>query len=459
VTFDLLAVFGAGLLSFVTPCVLPVIPIYLAALVGGDLKSLEGGRYRLLRRALLFSLGFVAVFTLMGLGASSFGAFLSEQRVAVQLTGALLVLAFALKFLGVVRIPALDRVVKADDRKVLTRFAGVNALLMGVVFAAGWSPCVGPVLGSVLTFTASTATHPVAGAGYLAAYGLGFALPLLVTAAFAEAGTRMLRRLGPQLPRIEKGMGLLMLAVAAFLAHGAVRGMGGPAADPAGHGTGSVEVPADPAEADGEALPRMVEVYTADCPICRRMKPLMAELVAQCDRRGVRVETVDVSGPENRHLAARHRVVGVPTFLFIDEDGQEVARLVGEQTEGALKQGLAALRGEECPGLGRLPEGPATLLDGNHDDRPRDLAFPVQQEEDSIACPSTSTDAKPVPAGSRSSAGSETPSPFAAPSAGSPPESCSPASPSAARAAPARSPRADTGAAGAAGEGCEIPPV
>jgi cytochrome c-type biogenesis protein len=428
VTFDLLAVFGAGLLSFATPCVLPVIPIYLAALVGGDLRSLDGGRFRLLRRALLFSLGFIGVFTVMGLGASSFGAFLSEHRVAVQLVGALLVLVFALKFLGVVRIPALDRVVKADDRKVLTRFTGVNALLMGVVFAAGWSPCVGPVLGSVLTFTASTATHPVAGAGYLAAYGFGFALPLLVTAAFAEAGTRMLRRLGPQLPRIERGIGVLMLAVAAFLAHGAVREMGGPAADPAGRG---IEDPADSAEAEGEALPRMVELYTADCPICRRMKPLMADLVEQCDRRGVRVEAIDVSSPGNRHLAARHRVVGVPTFLFIDEFGQEAARLVGEQTESTLKQGLAALRGEECPGLGRLPEGPATLLDGHHDDRPRDLAFPVQQEEDSTSCPSTSTDAKPVPAGSRSSAGSETPSPFAVPNAGSRPPSCSRDSPSA----------------------------
>lgn len=415
-TADLLAVFGAGLLSFATPCVLPVIPIYLAALAGGDLRSLDGGRFRLLGRALLFSLGFVAVFTLMGLGASSIGAFLAQHRGVVQAAGALLVLLFALKFLGLVRIPALDRVVKADDRRVLTRFAGVNALLMGVVFAAGWSPCVGPVLGSVLTFTASAATHPAAGAAYLAAYGAGFALPLLVTAAFAEAGTRLLRRLGPHLPRIEKGIGILMLAVAAFLAHGAVAEIGtgaGAAGGSAADASGSRdEVPA------GEELPRMIELYTEACPVCRRMKPLMEELVEQCDRRGVRVEAIDVSLPQNRHLAARHRVVGVPTFLFIDEYGQEVARLVGEQTEATLKQGLAALRGEECPGLGRLPEGAVTPLE-----------FPIQQGKEADACPSTNTDARPAARNSSSSGDPETSSPSFAPSAASRPGSCSPASP------------------------------
>ncbi len=429
--FDLAAVFGAGLLSFATPCVLPVIPVYLAALAGGDLRSLEGGRCRLLGRAALFSLGFVAVFTAMGLGASSIGAFLSDHRVAMQVAGALVVLVFALKFLGLVRIPALDRVVKADDRRVMTRFAGVNAFLMGVVFAAGWSPCVGPVLGSVLTFTASAATHPGAGAGYLAAYGLGFALPLLVTAAFAEAGTRLLRRLGPQLPRIEKAMGVLMLAVAVFLGHGAMSDAGSPAGDPPPDGTGSAGASAGPAAPEGEPLPRMIEIYTESCPICRRMKPLMAGLVEQCDRRGVRVETVDVSRPENRHLSVRHRVVGVPTFLFIDEFGQEVARLVGEQTEGTLKQGLAALRGEECPGLGRLPNGLTTPIDevlpGGFS---APLAFPVQKGKDAKSCPSTSTDAKPATPSSRSSAGSAMPSPSAVPSAGSQPGSCSPASPS-----------------------------
>ncbi len=218
--FDLLGVFGAGVLTFATPCVLPLVPIYLSALVGGDLTAAASGavrRGRVLLRAALFSLGFLAVFTLLGLTATSAGSFLAEHRAALQLVGALLILTFGLKFLGVISLPFLDRMLRLDEQRMRTRFGGVNALLMGVVFAVGWSPCVGPVLGSVLTYTAAKTADPWSGAGYLLVYGLGFALPLLVVAALAEAGTRLLRRIKPHLPKIEKGLGALMAGLALAL--------------------------------------------------------------------------------------------------------------------------------------------------------------------------------------------------------------------------------------------------
>jgi len=409
VSFDLLTVFGAGLLTFVTPCVLPLVPIYLAALVGGDLRDREGsGRWRLLWRAALFSIGFVSVFTLMGLGASSVGAFLGEHRSALQVVGALVVLLFALKFLGLIRIPFLDRVVKADEARFKTRFASVNALVMGVVFAAGWSPCVGPVLGSVLTFTASSANSPAVGAGYLALYGAGFALPLLVVAAFAGVALRLLDRVGPLLPKIEKGIGVLLLVVAGFLVHDAA-GMWGD--------TASVENDSG----DG-VLPVMVELYEEDCPVCQRMRPLVAELEEQCDRHDVQVEAIDVSRAENAQLVERYRLVGVPTFLFLDRDGVEVARLVGEQTERTLKQALSALRGEECPGLALLGPHP-------RDDDGPGIPFPEADDEETLACPSTSTDATSATRPSRSSSGSPRRTTSDVPAVIDPPESCSPASP------------------------------
>jgi len=365
VTPDLLTILGAGLLTFAAPCVLPLIPIYLAALVGGDVSNLQGaGRGRLLGRAGLFSLGFIAVFTVMGVAVSSVGAFLSEHRVVFQLSGAVLVLGFALKLLGVIQIPALERVARADDTKLQTRFGGINALIMGIVFAAGWSPCVGPVLGSVLTYTASATADPWMGALYLTTYGVGFALPLLLIAAFAKAGLRALDRLKPQLPRLEKVTGVLLLVVTGLLVHGAAQGWDGsasPAAGPAEQPAASSQAPllaaADPPPASRppEALPLMVEIYAEGCPICQRMEPLVDRLLSQCDERGVRVRKVDVSRPENRHLASRYRVLGVPTFLFLDAQGEEVARLVGEQTAGTLHQALAALSGEQCAGLGMLP--------------------------------------------------------------------------------------------------------
>jgi cytochrome c-type biogenesis protein len=404
-SLDLITVFGAGLLTFVTPCVLPLVPIYLAALVGGDLRGLSGsGRWRLLWRAGLFSLGFVSVFTLMGLGASSIGAFLGEHRAVLQVAGALVVLVFALKFLGLIRVPFLDRVVKADDTRLETRFASVNALVMGVVFAAGWSPCVGPVLGSVLTFTASSANSPAVGAGYLALYGAGFALPLLVVAAFAGVAARLLERVGPLLPKIEKGVGVLLLVVAGFLVHDAA-------------GMWSVPEERDSDLAD-HSMPVMIELFEEDCPVCQRMKPLMTRLEEQCDRRGVRVVAIDVSREENAHLVERYRLVGVPTFLFLDRGGDEVARLIGEQTERTLKQALSALRGEECPGLALLGPRPG-------DEANLGIQFPVVEEEEMIACPSTSTDATSATRPSRSSYESPRRTTSDAQAVIDPPESCS----------------------------------
>ncbi len=84
------------------------------------------------------------------------------------------------------------------------------------------------------------------------------------------------------------------------------------------------------------------------------MKPLVENLVTQCDKKGVDVEMIDVSKEENESLIDEYRIVGLPTYVFIDEAGYEVARLVGAQTESTIKQALGALRGEDCPGLGQL---------------------------------------------------------------------------------------------------------
>ena len=340
---DLIGVFGAGLATFVTPCVLPLVPIYLSALLGGDIRSVSvGSRGQLLGRAALFSLGFIAVFTVMGLGASSLGGLLIEHKVALKAAGAVLILVFGLKFLGVIRIPMLDRVVRGDDRRLQTRFGTVNAVLMGVVFAAGWSPCIGPVLGSILGYTAQATSSPWVGAGYLATYGLGFAVPLMLTAAFAEAGTRALRRLHPLLPKIELAIGGTLVVVAGVLLVDLAPTLSAPASQATVTGT-----------------PMMVELYSKDCHICQQMKPVVDQISDHCQGKSVLIETFDVSKPENRDLISRHRVVGVPTFVFLDATGAEVARLVGRQTAGSLKQALAVLRGESCPDVGVVPSEPA----------------------------------------------------------------------------------------------------
>ncbi|MBI5510937.1 MAG: cytochrome c biogenesis protein/thioredoxin [Deltaproteobacteria bacterium] len=356
---SLVTIFGAGLLTFLSPCVLPLVPIYLASLAGGDVRAMGAtGRAQLVSRAALFAAGFVAVFTLMGVGASGVGRALASHKNEVQIFGGVLVLLFGLKLLGVLQIPWLDRVLRADDRALSTRVSGAGALLMGVGFAAAWSPCIGPVLGSVLTYTASTTSSPYTGAIYLAVYGMGIALPLLLTALFADAGLGALRRLRRGLPVFERVLGGALVLVAASLLFGwsLLPSLGSPAAAPAPPAPWSSGV------TPTASAPAMLELYAKDCPICREMQPVVAAVTEHCEGKGVTFAMLDVSAPENRHLVSQHRLVGVPTFVFLSADGVEVARLVGKQSQEGLFQALAALRGESCPGVGALPAGETSVI-------------------------------------------------------------------------------------------------
>ncbi len=350
--YSLLGIFGAGLATFFTPCVLPLVPVYLSALAGADIRRPEDfPRGRLLVRASLFSVGFLLVFILLGLAASSLGAFLNDHRHWLKAIGGVLVLLFGLHFLGLVKFEFLTRTVRADDRKLQTRFGAINAVLMGVVFAAGWSPCAGPILGSVLAYTASAAASPVRGAAYLSIYGLGFAIPLLLVAAFAEIALRWLRRISAHLGRLERIIGLLLVIVGASLLAGSL------------HSPDTVQ---PTATAPIEQTPSMIIFTSNDCSVCQRAGPVMESITERCDGQKVRVRTVEITTPQGREEARRFRLVATPTFVFINHRGEEVARLVGEQTEQTLLQALSALRGEPCPGVGLLdPDLQTTTPDDN----------------------------------------------------------------------------------------------
>jgi len=349
-TLDLLGLFGAGALTFLSPCVLPLIPLYLSALIGGDLASLGKRRGALVTRAAFFSAGFISVFTALGLSASALGGFLSGHKAEITAFGAVIILFFALKFLHVIEVPWMDRTLRADDRRLTTRFAWLNALGMGVVFAAGWAPCIGPALGAVLTYTASAAADSLSGAAFLATYGAGIALPLLLLSVFAEATGRLMGRLSPHLRKIEVALGGLLLLLAASLAWQALD-RGAPAPD--AQGAAATPLAGEPGE------PALIMFSSRDCAICQRMRPVVEELSSQCAQHQVAVRILDVADPSNHALVDRHRLFGVPTFLFLDDRGREVARLIGEQPESTLRQALSGLFGKPCEGVEPLPERPA----------------------------------------------------------------------------------------------------
>jgi cytochrome c-type biogenesis protein len=352
-------VYGAGLLTFVTPCVLPLIPIYLA-LLGNSMGQQGRGaasRFSLFFNTLMFALGLELVFVPLGLTATSLGATLTEHRTQLVLVGGLVIFLFGLKFLGVLKIGFLDREKRLDDTKLKSRYQLVNSLVMGLVFALGWTPCVGPVLGSVLVYTASATSDPLVGAQYLALYGLGFATPLLVLSLFGDAARQIVRKITPHLPLIEKISGGAVAAVGLYLMLSVTSAPTGELSPPgAVPSAGQHVVSVSPKLGQPTDRPRMVQFTSPRCSICRQMIPTVAVIERDCD--GRKVDVVKVSVDKNRKLATSYRVRGVPTFVFLDKGGTEIARLVGYQTLASLRQSLSAVTGRKCDGLGGFKPEP-----------------------------------------------------------------------------------------------------
>ena len=342
-----LGIFGAGLLTFVTPCVLPLIPIYLSVLLGAVLTQVEEvNRVALIVRSLFFSLGFILVFTMLGMGASVLGQFLIEHQQTLQTAGGLLIFVFALKFLGYLHIPLFERTLRMNDQNLSRHLGPVGAFGMGLVFALGWSPCVGPILGAVLTYTAGTTSDPFTGAGYLGVYGLGFALPLLAVAVFAQAGVRFIKKINRHLPTLERATGVLLLLVSFSMIFGNVQDQ--PTVDP-----GFKLVESTDEVGQDEAIPvlgkpTLVEFYRDDCTVCKKMVPLMRNIEEDCRSRHVAIRQINLSEPRNRHYIQQLQLRGVPTFVGYDENGTVQKRMVGEQSIESLRHIMETLTGEVC---------------------------------------------------------------------------------------------------------------
>jgi cytochrome c-type biogenesis protein len=212
----ILLAFLAGLASFFSPCVLPLLPGYLALVAGLPVAALleEAGpglhRKRLLFSVVAFVLGFSAVFVSMGAAATTVGQLLQAHRLILQKAAGLMVVIFGLHMLGILRLTALYR--ERRFHLASRRLGLVGAFLMGMAFAFGWTPCVGPILGSVLLL-ASTSESVGQGAALLAVYSMGLGLPFLATGLAAGSLLPLLRRIRGGLRTVEVVAGLLLVLI------------------------------------------------------------------------------------------------------------------------------------------------------------------------------------------------------------------------------------------------------
>jgi cytochrome c-type biogenesis protein len=209
--------FLAGLASFLSPCVFSLVPAYVGYLggraAGGE--ATESNRFLTFTHGLAFVFGFSVVFITLGVAASEFGRLLFDLRYVLTKVGGVIVIIFGLHMLGVFRIPFLEydtRVQQAPDRKL----GYLSSALMGVFFSAGWSPCVGPVLGAILTLAINGGSVSQ-GVSLLSAYSAGLAIPFLIAALGVGWVTVVLRKYGKTMHYVEKAMGVVLVIIGFML--------------------------------------------------------------------------------------------------------------------------------------------------------------------------------------------------------------------------------------------------
>lgn len=212
--------FVSGLLSFITPCVLPLVPVNIALISGMSVDALTESRRGTVAptvfRTFLFIAGFSTVFTLMGAGAGAAGAFLIDHRDLIRIIGGVAVIVFGLHMTGLVPIPFFYRASQSATAKLGQRFGLVGIYLMGMSFAISWQPCVDPFLGSILAL-AATDGHTGRGIALLLTYSGGLGLPFLIAAAAMSAFLRVSRGLKRWLHAIEVASGALLIVLGLLL--------------------------------------------------------------------------------------------------------------------------------------------------------------------------------------------------------------------------------------------------
>ncbi|MFW5655286.1 MAG: cytochrome c biogenesis CcdA family protein [Roseicyclus sp.] len=212
----------AGALSFLSPCVLPIVPPYLAYMGGITLEEAgenpRAARQKALLAALFFVLGLSTVFIFLGFTASIFGQFFLQNQVLLGRIAGVVIIVFGLHFLGIITIPILNREARLDagDRGG----SALGAYILGLAFAFGWTPCIGPQLGAILSLAATEASVE-RGTALLGVYAIGLGIPFLLAAAYIDRAIAVMGRLKRHMKTIERAMGVLLVGVGTALVTGA----------------------------------------------------------------------------------------------------------------------------------------------------------------------------------------------------------------------------------------------
>lgn len=216
-TLGLFVAFVAGLLSFLSPCVLPLVPSYIGFLTGMSLPEMSGRRRAALGHALLFVLGFSLVFVVLGASATALGRALNYYQLWLQRIGGVLIIGFGLVCLGVIKVGFLTQERRLQVERKPVGYLG--SALVGMAFGAGWTPCIGPVLGAILGL-AATSQDLSRGMLLLGAYSAGLAVPFLLAAVALDSFLEWFQRFRQYLPWVMRVSGILLIFVGILMVTG-----------------------------------------------------------------------------------------------------------------------------------------------------------------------------------------------------------------------------------------------
>lgn len=221
---SLLLAFSAGLLSFLSPCVLPLVPAYITYLVG-DMTSIEKNRLnsiRVFHKALGFVAGFSTVFILLGASASALGKLLGNNTNTLRVIGGIVIIIFGIHISGLIKIPFLYKEKRVMEMNKVPNF---SSFLLGMAFAAGWTPCIGPILASILIVAGNSATVWT-GILLLVAYSAGLSIPFLLFAVTLDRIKKHMVRLNKALPVISIISGALLVLMGILVITNKIRYLG-----------------------------------------------------------------------------------------------------------------------------------------------------------------------------------------------------------------------------------------
>ncbi len=217
----------AGLLSFLSPCILPIVPFYLSYMAGLSMQELTeenqiapGAKFRLVLSSVFFALGVITIFVLLGMGATALGRGLGQYKTELGYVAALILAAFGAHFLGLIRIPFLYREAKIDSSSVKPA-SYIGSYLIGLAFGFGWTPCVGPAL-SLILFIAADQDSLMQGASLLFVYGAAMTFPFVLVALFSGPFLKFIKRHRNVMGYVEKVMGAFLILFALLIVTGQV---------------------------------------------------------------------------------------------------------------------------------------------------------------------------------------------------------------------------------------------